>query len=629
MPEEVDTLLQEAIEALRSGQRARAKEILTRLIKANQNDAMYWVWMSAAVDTAKERIYCLQTALKLDPDNSAATRGLRIYGALPPDENVQPFQLNKRRAWEEKLLLAHEKPRESAWRTAAASPGARLATVLVIGAALIAVVIYGFGNPRTASLRQSLFQTLGPSPTYSLTPTFANATLQLTAGPGQPTPLALLVGAFYTPTPLYVNTPRPPESRDVFRAAQAAYQQGNWSEYIREMQQIQQIEPTAADVPFYIGEGYRAEGDCQTAIQYYNDALKLDNQFAPGYLGLARARICLDPGADVTQLYALAIQTDPQYGDAYLDRANFDLVRKDFGAALPDIQQASRLLPDSALVQLEFAQAYLLKGDDPKALAAALKANSIDLTMLPSYYYLGAAYVANERFADAIKPLQTYLIYEQGDGAAWALLGQGYTRTGDYRAAIDALGKALRADPNQVQAYVYLGTSYLQLDNLQGAELNYKKAIGFFPNSFEANIGMTQIYYRRGTFGSAYLQAETSKAKATDDTETALALYWRALSQEGRGDPTDALKDWKALLGMSPNDMTPEMRQTAQDHVQSLSRPALTPTGVTRTPTARPGSTATPAPQTSTPGLTPTRTPTSTPTATPTPTRTATPTKTP
>lgn len=612
MAEEIDTMLQDAVEALRRGEKARAKEILTRLIKANQQDANYWVWMSAAVETTKERIYCLQTALKLDPGNGAAARGLRIFGALPKDEKIKPFPLNRRRAWEEKLLLAHEQPRESGWQSARSSPAARLAAVLLIGAALIGVVIYGFGSPRTAAFRESVFGTIGPSPTYTLTPTFANVTSQVTIVPGNATPLALLFGAFYTPTPLYVNTPRPPESRDIFRAAQAAYSQGNWSEYIREMQQIQQVEPTAADVPYYIGEGYRAQGDCRTAMEYYNDSLKISNEFAPGYLGLARARACIDPGADVSQLYDLAINTDPQYGEAYLDRANFHLEQNKYKAALPDIQQAGRLMPDSALVQLAYAKAYLLQGDNAKALAAAQQANSIDLTLLPAYFYLGSAYVAADDYADAIKPLQTYVSYATEDGRAFALLGEALSKTGEYRQAIDALGQALRNDPNQVQAYIYLGTAYLGLDNLMGAEVNFKKAIAFFPDSFDANIGLTQIYYERGTYGSAYLQAETSKAKAKDDTELALAIYWRALSQEGRGSNSDALRDWRTLLGMSPSEMTSEMRQTAQDHIKQLTGPTGTPTKgptatSTRTSTPRPGSTATPAP------ITPTSTQTATP----------------
>ncbi len=619
MAEATDTMLQDAIEALRRGEKARAKDILTRLIKANPQEATYWVWMSASVDSTKERIYCLQTALKIDPGNGTAARGLRLFGALPPDDSIKPFPLNKRRAWEEKLLLAHEKPREGGWRAATSSPAARLAMVILAGAALIAAVIYGFGGPSTAIFRPVAFRTAGPSPTYTLTPTFVNAPGQATRARGKPTPLAILAGVFYTPTPLYINTPRAPESQDIFRAARAAYQQENWAEYIREMEQVQQLEPTAADVAYYIGEGYRAEGDCSKALEYYNDSLKINSAFAPGYLGLARARLCVEPGADVRELYDLAIRTDPQYVDAYLERATFNLVRHNFQAALPDLQQAARLTPDSALVQIGLAEAYLEQDNYPKALAAAQKANSIDLTMLASYFYLGEAYVANDKYSEAMKPLQTYLIYEPEDGAALAELGQAYAKTGDYRDAIEVLSSAVQYDPNQVQAYVYLGTAYLEMDNLAGAQVNFEKAISFFPDSFDANIGMTEIYYRKGTYGSAYLQAETSKAKAKTDAETALAIYWRALSQEGRQSYSDAIRDWRTLLAMPADDMTADMRQTAQAHLKQLTSPTATAAVPTRTPSPRPGNTATPAPstRTSTPAITSTKTPAITPTKTP------------
>jgi tetratricopeptide (TPR) repeat protein len=606
MAEEIDTMLQDAIEALRQGENARAKEILTRLIKADQNSATYWVWMSAAVDTTQERIYCLETALKLDPQNGTAKRGLRLFGALPPDETIQPFPLNRRRAWEEKLLLAHEKPKEGGLQAFIASPITRLAGVVLAGAALITLVVMGFGNPQTSVFRGLPFTGAGPSPTLTSTATFVQAAPAVTQG--QPTPLAALFGVFYTPTAAYVSTPRPPQSQDIYRAAQVAYRQGNWDEYIREMQQIQQVEPTAADVPYLLGEGYRAKGDCRTALDWYNNSLKVDTAFAPGYLGLARARLCIDPGADITQLYDLAIQADPNYGEAYLDRANFSLAKNDFKDALPDLQQAGRLMPDSALVQLGYAQAYLLQGNNAKALESAKKANSIDLTLLPSYYYLARAYVNAGRYADAIKPLQTYIIYKTDDGSAYAMLGQSYVETGDYRTAIDPLGKSLRYDPNQVRSYIYLGTAYLRTNNVVGAQNNFKRAIQFFPDSFDANIGLTEIYYNQGTFGSAYLQAETSKAKATNDTQLALALYWRALSQEGRQSFSDAAKDWKTLLAMPASDMTAQMRQDAQDHLNQLATATPTAKGptptITLTPTQRPGVTATP-PSVKPPGPTP------------------------
>ena len=46
-----DAVFQEAVEALRAGNKSRARELLTELLKNDQNNATYWVWMSSTVDT--------------------------------------------------------------------------------------------------------------------------------------------------------------------------------------------------------------------------------------------------------------------------------------------------------------------------------------------------------------------------------------------------------------------------------------------------------------------------------------------------------------------------------------------------------------------------------------------------
>ncbi len=600
-PEAVDTMFEDAVDALRQGERARGKEILTRLLKTDQNNPNYWIWMSAAVDTAKERIYCLETALKLDPENASAKRGLVLLGGRPADENTQPFRINRPRPWEDDLLLAHEKPQEKG--AGVGRPLARMMGIVLLALVVTAVAAYVFFfNPRAAELFRPLggATPAGPSPTFTLTPTFVNATAAPTSKEFGPTPLAVLLGLSYTPTPLYINTPRSPISADTYHSAQRAYQQGNWDEYIRQMQQIQKDEPDAADVPYYIGEAYRAKGDCHTAIDYYNASLQVSDKFAPAYDGLAQARLCIDSGTDVTPLYDLAIQSDPNYGQAYLDRANYYLGQHDYEDALPDIQQAEKLMPDSALVQLAYAQAYALSGDEAKALDAAQKANTIDATLLLSYYYLGYAYNLNQDYADSIEPLKTYLVYQTEDATAYMLLGQAYTLRGDYISAVPALKSALEYDPNKVRAYIYLGTSSLRTGDLESATDYFKRAIEFFPDSFDANIGLTETLYDQGTFGSAYLQAETSKSKATNDTQVALAIYWRALSQEGRKSFSDAIDDWQTLLAMPSHVMTPEMRQTAEEHLAALATSTPTPKGgaktVTPTPKASGSGTPTPTP---------------------------------
>ena len=52
-----DTIFQDAVDALRRGDKPRAKELLTLLLKTNQTNPTYWIWLSAAVDNTKERIY--------------------------------------------------------------------------------------------------------------------------------------------------------------------------------------------------------------------------------------------------------------------------------------------------------------------------------------------------------------------------------------------------------------------------------------------------------------------------------------------------------------------------------------------------------------------------------------------
>lgn len=607
--EEIDTMYEDAVDALRQGDRARGKDILTRLLKTDQNNATYWIWMSAAVDTAKERIYCLETALKLDPQNAIAKRGLVLLGGLPPDEDIQPFPLNHPRAWEDDLLLSHEKPQERGVRAILNSPVTRLAGVALGGLLVIGLAFYGFENlQRTPYFRPAATHRSGPTPRFTLTPTFVNATGAVIPTSSGPTPLAELLGIFYTPTPLYISTPRSPLTADTFRSAKAAYDQGNWDEYIRQMEKVREAEPTAADVPYYIGEAYRFKGDCRMALDFYNQSLRVDDKFAPGFVGLARARTCMDSGADTTQLYDLAIQADPNYGQAYLDRANFYLVRRNYKSALPDLQKAEKLMPDSALVQLGYAEAYLLGGDNVQGLAAARKANSIDQTIVTTYYFLGYAYSANGQYADAIKPLQLYILYQTNDGSAYALLGQAFTKTGAYESAKEPLRLAVKNDPNQVRSYIYLGTASLRTDDLTAAEENFKKGLQFFPDSFDANIGLTETMYRKGTFGNAYLQAETAKSKATTQSQVALAIYWRALSHEGRQDPVNAIKDWKALLAMPETAMTPEMRQTAEHHLADLAASAPTAKGGIPTASRTPPVTAKPSGS-----GTPTRTPTATP----------------
>ncbi|MCE9646585.1 MAG: tetratricopeptide repeat protein [Chloroflexi bacterium] len=577
-----DTMFQDAVDALRRGDKPRAKELLTLLLKADQNNATYWVWLSASVDNAKERIYCLQTALKLDPENGTAKRGLILLGALPPDESVQPFPMNRPRAWEEKLLLANEKPKERGLRVLMRSPLARLFAILVMGAGVVSLVVFGVIIPNRPVVVPTMTNTPGPSPTFSPTPTLFGATARPTRSFTGPTPLWMMLPATYTPTALYVNTPRSPLAIDQYRIARQAYEAGDWDAYIANMQLIIPMEPDAADIHYMIGEAYRFKGQSNNAMREYQKAIDLDSKFGPPYLGLARARLMQNPDFDIQFLLEKALDRDPNFGEVYLERARYFVYHNKPKDAIIDLGKAEQLMPGSPAVYVVYAQAYVELDDKKSALEAAEKAYSLDITDVSVYQILGELYIDTGQYARAAESLEVYVTYEDQDALAFAELGQSYYELKEYDAALLNLNTAMRLSPNGVRRfYLYRGLTNLELKNIDQAVSDLETALEDDESSYDVNLGLVRAYFIQEKFGSAYLRVDVLRTLAKTDEQKAVTLYWRGLVQEKRGEAKDALKTWRALLAMSPDVMTVEMRADADQHLRTM---------VTPTNTLKPGS---------------------------------------
>ncbi len=619
---EDDVVFQEAVEALREGKKAHARELLTGLLKTDQNNATYWVWMSATMDSPKERIYCLQTAFKLDPDNATAKRGLILHGALPPDETVQPFPVNRPRAWEEKLLLAHEKPKLKGWAAVKASPVARIGGFIAIAAVIVSAVLFGFVIPRLNEVITIPTVTPGPSPTYTLTPTFSNAT-GVPVVIGTSAPLSELLAAPYTPTALYVVTPGSPITSDLYRSARLAYNKNDWDEVIRIMQEIIRNDPKAVDAYYYIGEAYRFKGDYARAIDAYQSGLGTDPNFGPGYVGLARGRLGIDPNADVRSFLDEAIRLDPNFGEAYLERANARLKQNDIPGALEDLAQADARLPNSPLVFYTLARARVQEGDMDLALSAAQRANQLDVTHLDTYLLLGQIYAEMGNQEEAVKALDIYIKYKSTDSTAYLLLGKMQFDNKEYEDTINTMNKVVVLDRNRREPYLYRFLANVELGRGEQAAEDVDRVVLFYPNSFDVHLAIIRMQILLKHFGTALLELDKTEAMAETDEQKALVYYWGAIVYEGREDMNKAAEYWQLLLDLPKDAMTSDMRDEAGQHLKDIG-PTATRTSVPRTPTRTPTPTK---PVTLTVTKTPTKTPT--PTRTPTPSRTPTPTRTP
>jgi len=589
-----ESMLQQAIEALRTEQFAKARDILTTLLQTDQKNPDYWIWMSATMETQKERLYCLQTAYKLDPTNIAARRGLAIMGSLPDGEPLQPFPMNHPRTWEtkSKQVEVNERPKLTA------SPAFRLGAVigLIMLVFIGTIIAIGISTQRPAAT-QAPAGTSRPTVTPYATNS-NNAIPQVSTAK----PLIEFLSTPYTPTPIYAATPHGEAAGDSYKGAMRAYRNGQWENVAIMMAQVATSQPGSADAIYFIAEAKRMSGDLTEAINYYKTAIDINPNFAPSYLGRARANLVLNPKNNIINDLNKAISLDPNYAEAYTERGLYFFRKNDLKSAQTDLEIASGL-NKSPLVELTLARVLLAQGQNGAAVIAAKRANQMDVTMLESYLVLGMAYSADGQKEKAVDVLEAYLKYQPDNDQAFAILGGAYYGRGDYEKAKENLLQSLRLNANNSDSYFWLGQTYLALKDTEKALLNFLKARDLNPNSFDISEGLAKAYIAKGEYNNSYI-AITKMEKAADTPATrARFLFIRAQSLEQLNQPDAAFRDWNEILSLPINSSTDEMLQIANAQIIKLGKPTTTITPAKKS-TITPVST-TVAPATSKPSGTP------------------------
>lgn len=75
-PPEIQHMLQAGIDAVKRGQKQRARELLLRVVKEDEHSEQAWLWLSAVMDTLQDQITALENVAHINPNNQAAQRGL-------------------------------------------------------------------------------------------------------------------------------------------------------------------------------------------------------------------------------------------------------------------------------------------------------------------------------------------------------------------------------------------------------------------------------------------------------------------------------------------------------------------------------------------------------------------------
>lgn len=568
-----DSIFKEVRKAVEEGDRSRARDLLSRALRRDQNDVNVWLWMSAVVDTPKERAYCLQEALRIDPNNVAAKRGLNMMGELVPEPYSGEPQRLKSRNWQGEVDKGKTTTVQLPWKKIGLYGGGA-----IIALGLLMFAIFGPKKEKVV-ISYDLNPTITPSPTQvpTMTPTWTG-----------PTPPWLSLAATYTPTPLYVNTPHP--IIEAYRLSIRAFERTEWEKAIGYLQQSIQSEPNTADLPYLLGEAYRLSGRYGEAAKAYDQSLQANAGFAPAYLGRALNQWAMDPG-QVDQIRSdleAALTYDPHLPETLTELGRLDLETGNPESALDRFNAAESQNLAFPVTYYNRARAYLALGDADAALADAERASQSDLTMIPAYLTLGEALQANNRLVDSVVPLEIYIRYAQNiDPAVYLKITRAYRAAGNYQAALESVTKVLEQVPDSLEAIVERGYIYLESGEGQKALEDFDAVLAADPNSFDAGIARARALILLGAYSDAIQQLDQTEPLAQDDTQRLVVDFYRAQALDTL-DTTSAIVVWERILN-APDGMVPdEWRALAQVRLSELYTPTVNPFLPTDTSTVNP-----------------------------------------
>jgi tetratricopeptide (TPR) repeat protein len=592
-----DRIFQEAVGAVENGQRARARDLFTRILKKEPGRVDCWLYMSAVVETHKERAFCLENVLKYDPENATARQGLVMLSKLPPAEDKTPVRPLPTRPREEAQIYTPEpaeSPRPGRPRQSAMRQSMPVVVVVLAAAALVYVGIFGLpfsglrgflipAGPATPTFAP-LAAAGGPTPTRQ--PTEPAGTPTLVSSIVLPTPLTIRLEQAYTPTPAYVNTPHP--NNEAFMAALRSFEFGEYGTALglfeQARSQMRDNNESDLDARYYIGLIYLEQGEYEDARREFDQILLQDEGFAAAYIGRARAILSMRASSVVAGDLYKAVGLDLEYVDGYLMIAEYRMNRGEPEEALWAIDQLLAIAPENARGLHFQAEALLAIGEVEAALEAAEQSFALDMTDIQHYKTYGHALVVNGREKEGFAYLDLYLREEgnENDAEALYLYGRALQGYNDHVRAVQTFEQAYALRRDIYPMSHYWAVSLVAIGEYERALNRVQVPIERIPNWYEPYLVKAQALYYLEDYAEAKEVIEVGADLARTDLQMIDLYYWRGLIYEELGFPAISKTNWSLLLEMDPQIVPPNYLIEAQKRLLP-DAPTYTPAAPTQT----------------------------------------------
>jgi tetratricopeptide (TPR) repeat protein len=292
------------------------------------------------------------------------------------------------------------------------------------------------------------------------------------------------------------------------------------------------------------------QGDLAGAIADFEQVIKVDPMFAAAYIGRGNARFVQGNRTDAIADYNRAIELDPSFTIAYIRRGNIRADLGDLIGAISDYTQAIALTPDSAYIYYNRGTTLHEKGDILGAIADYNQVIKLDPGNANAYINRGIVRNQQGNFVGALSDYNQAIRLNPQNGTAYNNRGITRYNQGDFAGALADYNQAIKLDPKDATAYNNRGLALVSNGNLSDALLDYSQAIELDPEN-------AKIFRNRGvarqTQGDMIGAISDYNQAITLDPTLVTVYINRGSIAEVQGNWQNAITDYNQAIQIDPS----------------------------------------------------------------------------
>lgn len=283
-------------------------------------------------------------------------------------------------------------------------------------------------------------------------------------------------------------------------------------------------QPRNARAHVNVGALLERRGDLDGAVEAYQRALTIDNEYADAHYNLSVALLRLGRTEEAEKHLREALRIAPEDPGANVALGDACTDRRDFEGALAAYSAATKTLPNDATLRVKLCSSLRRLQRIPEAFEACQEAIRLGPSIASAYEAMGLVHVVRGDMAAAIPLFERTLELDPRNHAALGNLATCLKSEGRVVESIEPYRRAIALRPEEPMLHVQLADSMMTLERQEDAITEFEAALRLAPQDLDAHLYYARALHSMGKDAEAVVQYQHVLSIRPDHPEAVRAI---------------------------------------------------------------------------------------------------------